>query len=187
MTAFRVAEDRAFADADDDALSLPAQVSIGVAHPLELGKKVPAWSEVFADYEILQPFPQLGREVHVLTDEERASGRLARFEGITVPAHSVLGLTGRGWERGSPEDNGVERWISKPVPGGLHVVIDLEWGISVGMVDDSGDQPLGAVWINGQPQDFWSSRELRHTFGELDPVTASELLSDLTWLAASKL
>ncbi|MFD0850659.1 DUF4132 domain-containing protein, partial [Actinomadura adrarensis] len=179
-----------FADAGDEALELPDGASIGIAHPLDLGDRIPAWSEVFADYEILQPFPQLGREVHALTDEERASGRLARFEGITVPAHTVLGLTRRGWERGMPLDNGAERWISKPVPGGtdgLHVVIDLEWGISVGLGADQEDQPLGAVWINDAPGDFWNDDRLRHTFGELDPVTASEVLADLAWLAQSKL
>ncbi|WP_119727238.1 DUF4132 domain-containing protein [Thermomonospora amylolytica] len=186
-TAFRVAEDRTFADADDDVVDLPERAAVGIAHPLDLGEDVPAWSEVFADYEILQPFPQLARDVHMLTDEERASGRLSRFEGITVPAHAVLGLTRRGWERGVPLDNGVERWISKPVPGGLHVMIDLKWGISVGRGADQDDQSLQALWIDDHPRDFWNDDDLRHTFGELDPVTASEVLADLTWLAGSKL
>ncbi|GLZ05155.1 hypothetical protein Acsp03_26210 [Actinomadura sp. NBRC 104412] len=185
---FRLAEDRTLADVDDDAFTLPDKASIGIAHPLDLGDEgTAAWSEVFADYEILQPFPQLGRETHVLTDEERASERLARFEGITVPVHTVLGLVRRGWERGMPLDAGIERWISKPVPGGLHVVIDLDGGISVGYIAESEDQTLNAVWINDRPDDFWAGGDLRHTFGELDPVTASEVLADLTWLAGSAL
>ncbi|WP_395106762.1 DUF4132 domain-containing protein [Actinomadura sp. SCN-SB] len=185
--AFRLAEDRTLADVDDDAFTLPDKASIGIAHPLDLGRDVAAWSEVFADYEIVQPFPQLGRETHVLTEEERASGRLARFEGIKVPVHTVLGLVRRGWERGMPLDAGVERWISKPVPGGLHVLIDLDMGINAGFAQGSGDQTLEVVWINDRPGDFWPSRHPRHTFGELDPVTASEVLADLTWLAGSAL
>jgi hypothetical protein len=184
--AFRLAEDRTFADADDDAFTLPEDASIGIAHPLDLGQ-VEVWSEVFADYEILQPFPQLGREVHVLAEEERTAGRLTRFEGVKVPVHTVLGLVRRGWERGMPLDGGVERWISKPVPGGLHVVIDLDMGISAGYAQDSDDQTLHTVWINDRPDDFWPRKRLRHTFGELGPVIASEVLADLTWLSQSAL
>ncbi|TNY37253.1 DUF4132 domain-containing protein [Thermomonospora catenispora] len=183
-TAFRIAEDRTLADAEDETLTLPAQATVGIAHPIDLGEDVPVWSEVFADYEIVQPFPQLMRQVHALTDEERTSGRLPRFEGVTVPGYTVLGLTRRGWERGAPLDNGVERWISKPVPGGLHVVIDLDPGIWVGVRgDDQEDQTLDTVWINDRPDDFWSDDRIRHSFGELDPVTASEVLADLAWLA----
>ncbi|MFI0352720.1 DUF4132 domain-containing protein [Actinomadura sp. 9N407] len=191
-TAFRIAEDRSLADVEDEAFDLPGSAAIGIAHPLELGESVAAWSDVLADYEILQPFPQLGREVHTLTDEERAAGTLARFEKITVPVYSVLGLVGRGWERGMPLDAGGERWISKPVPGRLHVIIDLHYGISVGVVEDSGDQTLEHVWINDHPTDYRphrgpSTTGTTRTFGELDPVTASEVLADLTWLAAAAL
>jgi len=126
-TAFRIAEDRTLADAEDDTFALPENARVGIAHPVLLGDAVKAWSELFADYEITQPFPQLGRPVHALTDRERAGGRLARFEGATVPIGAVLGLTRYGWER-------------------------------------CGDG---------------------RRFGELDAVTASEVLADLTRLTAS--
>ncbi|MEW2353881.1 DUF4132 domain-containing protein [Spirillospora sp. NPDC029432] len=193
VTAFRVAEDRTLAGAEDDEVTLPETARIGIAHPLDLvdpvgpGASAAAWSEVFADYEILQPFPQLGREVHTLTAGERAAGRLERFEKITVPVHSVLGLVRRGWERGTPLDAGAERWISKPVPGGLHVVIELEDGINVGDIESSGDQTLDYVWIGDVPTDFSPREGTPRTFGELDAVTASEALADLTWLAAAAL
>ncbi|MCQ0014009.1 DUF4132 domain-containing protein [Actinomadura madurae] len=58
--AFRIAEDRTFADLDDDAVELPEAATVQIAHPLRLGDSLGAWSELFADYEILQPFPQLG-------------------------------------------------------------------------------------------------------------------------------
>ncbi|MEW2353882.1 DUF4132 domain-containing protein [Spirillospora sp. NPDC029432] len=185
-TTFRVAEDRTFADADDAGLTLPDGAEIGVPHPVLLTEKERAvWGEVFADYEILQPFPQLGRDVHAFTEEERGSGRLERFEGVTVPPHAVVSLVRRGWERGTAEDNGVERWISKPLPGGLHAVIDLRYGINIGAIESSGDQTLEYVWINDVPTDFWPSKGTRHTFGTLDAVAASELLADLTYLESS--
>ncbi|KJS50975.1 hypothetical protein VM98_39685, partial [Streptomyces rubellomurinus subsp. indigoferus] len=58
-TAFRVAEDRTLADVRDEVFELPARASVRLAHPLLLGGDLAAWSELFADYEILQPFRQL--------------------------------------------------------------------------------------------------------------------------------
>jgi Domain of unknown function (DUF4132) len=181
-TAFRLAEDRTLADVADDVLTLPESARIGIAHPLDLGEDVDAWSESFADYEILQPFPQLGRSVHALTGDERASGRLTRFEGRTVPFGKVLGLVKRGWERGIPLDAGMERWISRQVSADRHVVIDLDPGFAVGVLDEFPEQRLEYVWINSRPDDYRPREGTPHTFAELDPVTASEILADLASL-----
>ncbi|GAA2070655.1 DUF4132 domain-containing protein [Actinomadura alba] len=185
VTAFRVAEDRTFADAGDVVLTLPESASIGIAHPLDLGEELAAWVEVFADYEILQPFPQLGRPVDTLTDEEARGGRLHRFEGLTVPFGKVLGLERRGWRRGEPLDGGVECWISRETPGGLHIVISLDPGIQAGHVQMLPEQRLEHVWLGAQPGDYDPDRVGPYAFGELDPVTASEILTDLTELAES--
>ncbi|WP_329521982.1 DUF4132 domain-containing protein [Spirillospora sp. NBC_01491] len=178
-TAFRPAEDRTFADVDDRAFALPESARIGVAHPLHLGDELKAWAELFADYELTQPFPQLGREVHALTGTERAGARLERFEGLNVPFGKVLGLEKRGWRRGAPMDNGTERWISREVPGGLYVVIALRPGIQVGYVDMDLEQNLENVWIADRPSDFHQWRENPYTLDRLDPMTASEVLADL--------
>ena len=59
---FRVAEDRSFADAARrPPSSSPADAMVGIAHRLELDDAlVGAWSSIFADYELAQPFAQLG-------------------------------------------------------------------------------------------------------------------------------
>ncbi|GAA2281801.1 hypothetical protein GCM10010402_43450 [Actinomadura luteofluorescens] len=182
--AFRIAEDRTFADAGDDAFALPGTARVGVAHPLDLGDAVKAWTEVFADYEITQPFPQLARPVHALTEQERGSGRLERFEGLKLPFGDVLGLVKLGWERGAPLDAGVERWIHRRVADRRYVVIDLDPGFAVGALDATGDhQVLDYVWLATEPTDFWPSKGTPLTFGELHHVMASEILSDLTALA----
>jgi hypothetical protein len=183
VTAFRIAEDGSLADVEDDTFTLPDSARVGIAHPLQLGEALNAWSELFADYEILQPFPQLGRTAHALTDEERKSGRLERFEDLTVPFGKVLGLVRRGWERGAPQDNGTEFWISRAVPGGGHVVINLDPGIQVGYVDMTPEQKLEQVWFGSRPDYGWAGRDTERCFGDLDPVTASEVLADLTELA----
>ncbi|GHG95803.1 DUF4132 domain-containing protein [Streptomyces lanatus] len=184
VTAFRVAEDRTFADVEDDELALPEDATVRLAHPLRLDGDLGAWSELFADYEILQPFPQLGRAVHALTEEEAASHRLARFEDETVPVGKLLGLTKRGWERGTPQDAGVERWFSRRIDGGKYLVIELDPGIAVGMVDELGDQTFRAVWLDDSPGDHYPRRNYPLRFAGIDPVIASEILADLTEVTA---
>ncbi|MFD5068659.1 DUF4132 domain-containing protein [Streptomyces sp. NPDC058369] len=181
-TAFRVAEERTFTDVGDGPFDLPGGATVRLPHPLHLGEAVSAWSEVFADHAITQPFPQLGRPVFALTEEESAGHRLSRFEGIKVPTGKVLGLERYGWQRGNPEDNGVERWISKRLGDSCHLVIALDGGIAVGAVDVYPEQTLETVWLDAEPSDYWHHRPHDLRFAGLDTVTASELLADLTAL-----
>jgi hypothetical protein len=120
--------------------------------------------------------------VYALTDEERAGGRLTRFEDATVPFGSVLQLERRGWYRGPVNsDGGIECFV-RPA-GRRYVVVTLETGLFAGQVSESGDQTFTAVWIGADPApDGFSHPPLHgapHTFGELDPVTASEVIADL--------
>jgi predicted DNA-binding WGR domain protein len=183
-TAFRVAEDRSFADVNDDGFTLADDATVRLAHPLLLGGAVAQWSELCADYEILQPFPQLGRPVCQLLPEEQTANRLLRFEGCTVPVGRLLGLTKRGWERGQPQDAGVERWFSKKLADGQYLVIALEMGIAVGLVNEFPDQTFETVWLDTQPGDHWSSRGYPLRFSDLDVVAVSELLADLEEVTA---
>ncbi|MCX4744447.1 DUF4132 domain-containing protein [Kitasatospora sp. NBC_01287] len=180
VTAFRVAEDRTFADVEDELFALPEDATVRLAHPLHLGQALAAWSEVFADYEILQPFPQLGRAVHRLTEEEAGSARLTRFEGRTVTTGKLLGLVRRGWERGEPQDAGVERWLSRRLGLGRYLVLAPSEGIAVGAIDAFPEQRVETVWLDTRPGDHWGRHEYSLRLGELDPVLASEVLADLT-------
>ena len=184
VTAFRVAEDRSFADVHDDEFTLADDATVRLAHPLLLGGALAQWAELFADYEILQPFPQLGRPVRRLLPGEETANRLHRFEGFTVPVGRLLGLTKRGWERGQPQDAGIERWFSKKLAAGRYLVIALEMGIAVGIVNEFPDQTFETVWLDTQPGDHWSSRDYPLRFNDLDPVTVSELLADLEEVTA---
>ncbi|NDU72997.1 DUF4132 domain-containing protein [Actinomadura sp. DSM 109109] len=182
VTAFRLAEDRTFSDAGDDTVALPDDAAVGIAHPVHLGETLPAWVQVFADYEILQPFPQLGREVHALTGEEKAADRLARFEGVTVPVGNVLRLERRGWYRGPVDSDGGIPCLVRPAGAGRYVVVTLATGLYAGSVAASGDQTFEAVWVGADPAPDHFSRGASepHSFGCLDAVTASEVLADLT-------
>ncbi|WP_174536592.1 WGR and DUF4132 domain-containing protein [Micromonospora chalcea] len=176
---FRVAEDRTLADVDDETYTLPDDATVTIAHPLSLGAAVPAWAEVFADYEILQPFPQLGRDVHRLDEAERTEKLLHRHMGVTVPAGRLLSLERRGWRRGAPQDAGIQSWLEREVPGGRAVVIDLDPGIAVGIVDMFPDQKIEAIWVNDVPYGDWFQRGGKVRLRDLDDVTVSEVLRDL--------
>ncbi|MER6815374.1 DUF4132 domain-containing protein [Spirillospora sp. NPDC000708] len=179
--AFRIAEDRTFADADDEALVLPESGEVRIAHPLHLGESLPAWSGVFADYEILQPFPQLGRPVHAFTAEEAAGNRLDRVAGTVVGVGKVLGLERRGWERGAAQDSGVQHCLTRRTAGRA-VMLDVSPGFPVMSPADWPEQTLGPVWIaESEVSDPYLTEA---TFGELDDVAASELLLTLHDLAA---
>ncbi|WP_432930680.1 WGR and DUF4132 domain-containing protein [Microbispora sp. CA-135349] len=153
----RVAEDRSFADVEDDTLTLPDDAVVGVVHPLELGEDLAVWAEVFADYEILQPFPQLGRETYG-PDETL----LAEIESAKIPTVKVIGLERRGWRRGAPQDAGIQGWIERDLPDGRTMTIGLDPGIAIGYLDFADEQTLVGVTLDG-----------------LDPITASEILRDL--------
>ncbi|MFD0683392.1 DUF4132 domain-containing protein [Actinomadura fibrosa] len=178
-SAFRVAEDRTLADVHDAPLDFPDAADVGVAHPLRLGDDLKAWAELFADYEILQPFPQLARPVHTLTDEERAGTRLERFEGATVPFGAVLGLTRRGWDRGPIGDGGIGTTIVRRVGDDRYVVVELDPGIVAGQPNLSGEQRLTRVHASRVRDGHGPAGP---PLGEVDAVLMSEILADLNAL-----
>lgn len=166
---FRVAEDGTFADGADAETELPADASVRIAHPIDLDADLlAAWTGIFVDYEILQPFPQLAREVFTMTVEELASGELRRYEGLVVPTGRVLGLSHRGWERGDVEDGGVAIDYGRDLGNGGAVFIGIEPGIPMGMAMEWPEQKLVRVGFDTQPP--------------LSAIAASELLRDLEML-----
>jgi hypothetical protein len=183
---FRVAEDRSFSDMADDEIALAADSVIGLAHPLHLGDDVAAWAEVFADYEILQPFPQLGRPVFTLTEADVNGSRLVRFRGAKVPSARLLGMERRGWHREAPQDAGMQSQIELSLDDGLRVIVEFEPGIAVGDVDFYPEQTLNDIWLQQGVAHRWNRTAQRHIdLDRLDRVSVSEILRDLTDLTAA--
>lgn len=176
---FRVAEDSQYTDADDEPITLGDDAVIGLPHALELPETdATGFGQLFTDYELLQPFTQLGRDTYRLTEAEKSSTELTRWSSIVVPTGKVLGLTNRGWERGMPQDAGVIHDMEKPLPGGWRAVAALSEGLAVGALDYFPEQSITSVVV-GTPGK-WTVDAKR--FGELDDITASELIRDLEGL-----
>ncbi|MEU6248768.1 DUF4132 domain-containing protein [Glycomyces sp. NPDC047010] len=188
-TAFRVAEDRTYTDVEDDAFDLPEDAVVRLDHPIRMGERAADWAGVLADYEILQPFEQLSRPILAFTEEELATGSLARFDGAKVEVGKLLGLTGKGWQRSSPEDGGVEPGMYFPLPKGGFITVALDPGIWVGMIAENPVQTLSGVRIMASEDYWWSAAgrnpEPNHPT-DIDPVTASEVLAALTRITAKE-
>jgi hypothetical protein len=182
VSTFRVAEDRTFADANDDTATLPAMteengLQIGIVHPLQLDEAtLGAWGNVFSDYEILQPFAQLGRERHALTEAEKSQTKLERFTDIRCHFGKILSMEYKGWERGSPQDAGVVHAMYKPLGDGRWVELQLSEGLWVGMMSETPEQNLGAIAVVND-RDAWEKTAIR--LDSVDPIEMSEVLRDL--------
>ena len=182
---FRVAEDGTFTDAHDDAFEIPHgdNLRIGIPHALELpADTAAAFAQLFADYELLQPFAQLGRDTHVLAPDERSQTKLARWKGSKVPTGRVLGLVNKGWRRGQAQDGGGIWYFSKPLGRDKVIELSFEPGIIVGMVDEYPEQTLLEVQV-GKPSS-WGDMQNAEPISLLDPISASELIRDLESLRA---
>ncbi|MFF2556456.1 DUF4132 domain-containing protein [Nocardia sp. NPDC058058] len=162
---FRVDQDGTLADIDDERLELPADAHVGIAHPLHLGDDLERWREVFTDYELLQPFEQLERPVYRFTPQEAASNELPRFVDRRVPTGKLYGLRQRGWELGYSA-------LSRRFGVNRQVIVSVSPGIQGGYSYEAEEQVIVSVQCGGGE------------FGELDALTASELLRQLERLAA---
>ena len=177
---FRVSEDGANTTAQDDPFELPegAQYKLGLPHALELpATEAAAFGQLLADYELLQPFAQLGRDTYTLSDEERAATQLARWKDIKVPTGKVLGLVNIGWRRGPAQDGGGIWTFDKPAADGRVLELTLDPGIIVGMVDEYPEQTLGEITLGSASR--WGSDDNLQTFARLDAIAASELIRDM--------
>lgn len=180
---FRVAEDRTFADLDEDTWTLPDDARVGLPHALELDAQTAgAWGQIFADYQLLQPFQQLGRPTYASTAEERAGTELKRVSGLKVPTGKVLGLETRGWRRGPPQDAGIVGWMEKHLGPELMIELELDPGLYTGMLSESPEQTLGIAVL--RKPNTWG-QEGRLPLGTLDPILFSELVRDLEGLRPS--
>ena len=180
-SAFRVAEDWTLADGDDVQTTLPDDARVGIVHVLEMPATLQAaFGQVFADYEILQPFKQLGRETYRLTSEELQASELTRFAQKTVATGSVMGLVNRGWERGDAQDGGWVGWFTKRVAGGLEVDLELDPGTVIGDLSYEPKQRIPKIVL--RESGTWAQQG-HVKFERLDPIVASEVLRDADLLA----
>lgn len=189
---FRVTEEREYAGADDRPVSLVKAATVGVVHPLHLdGTAKAAWGQLLGEYEVIPPFPQLGRAVYRLEKGEVKAREITRLSEVSIPTLAVWGAMEKlGWVRGSSSDHGVVREFVKWFPAAdVTAVLQIDPGIARGLLDAiSDDQTVtGCCFLGGRydPVAYpYHKDSQKKVLGEVDPVAVSEVLADLTALAA---
>lgn len=176
-TTFRIAEDRTFADGDDNLVVPPDDAMLVLPHPVQFPDHIASWSEIFADYELLQPFPQIDREVCVIPDGLRAAAEIPP-DATEIYGTRLLGLPGRGWLPIEREYGDHLSTFEKPLPHGHFLEVHADPGLSEPNPREDPPQTFTArlCRTRATPGDL--------TFADLDPVTASEVLRDIAWLKA---
>ncbi|OJY16926.1 MAG: hypothetical protein BGO98_12150 [Myxococcales bacterium 68-20] len=171
---FRIAEDGTPADASDRRLELSEEAGVRLAHPARTPGLAGRWSALFGDYEIVQPFEQLGRAVHAPTPAEEEADRIDRTGAIAVPARKLLGtMEARGWRR---DDAGFVSAFLRPVRGRHGEDLTARWaivpGISMESLPDAPDavtSPLVVEGPDGAPV----------SLGAVEVVGFSEIVRDV--------
>lgn len=177
---FRVDESGGYTDADDEPVTLPGTATIGIPHALEIPAEVAAgFGQLFADYELLQPFDQLARESYRLTEDEMAATKLTRWAAVQVPTGKVLGLTNHGWRRGIPADGGVAGYIERQL-GEVSLIASLDPGLFTGYLDEAPEQAIVDVQVG--TTNGWGDVKDPQPFASLSPIAISELIRDLDGL-----
>lgn len=158
----RVDEAGGFTDVDDVAYEPEGRVRL--AHPaIDDADALAHMSAVFADYQILQPFPQLRREVFRWSQEEARESTYEGLRGQPRRAKDLLAL----------------------LEGGTWFEVGRDLGTCVGdhVVHAKVSPGLSGSWSDAKQQlgtlRAYDASGAAAPFGALDPLGASELLRDL--------
>jgi predicted DNA-binding WGR domain protein len=198
IATFRNTEDRTYADPQDETFQLTGIDRIGIIHPLNLSAELRAiWGELMSDYEIIPPFPQLGRPLYGLNPGEETALEITRFKDLEIPIVALVRtLENLGWEKGVLHDHGDYSVHFKYFPAvdltavvGDYEAVFVDLGTYVGEVDRIDgccflpglqnrldDYPIGSY-----------RQELKDRcipLGAVDSIVISEVLKDLTTVAA---
>ena len=133
--AFRVDEEGRLADIEDDNIELFtfADHAIRIVHPLHLADEQKArWVQLFADYEVIQPFDQLTRKTWEAEEAE------ALVRGGFASFNSTMGAMQRmfedhGWadpinrQPSAPISKITRRLSRRGAHASVEVTIDMNW------------------------------------------------------------
>src|SRR5262249_46189905 len=143
------------------------------------------------DYEIIAPFPQLGRPVFRVEGDEAKACEVTRFAGVKIPGVSVASyLEKSGWRHGPLRDHGEfdEQYKHFPSAG---VTARAQYdgdGIWAANIASGGTVAIKrCTFLKGLvvPQWAWERNPPPTLLlGDVDPVVLSEVVADLAFLAS---
>jgi len=181
----RVTEERDFADPEDNTLELDKITAVGVIHALDLSDAERSrWGEVMSDYEIVAPFPQLGRAVYGLEPGEGQAEELQRFHELKLVAPTlVFTLEKLGWIRGTAMDGGCFDEHSKQFPAAnVTAVVGYDGNVGMAYIDPNEMLTTKSIhFCQGlrDPSGYGWGSQSKLTLAQVPPIVISEVIADL--------
>jgi len=180
-TCFRIAEDDTLADANDVPTTLvDGATVVRPVHPLQLEPGVrETWQRLFAEYQIVSPFPQLDRPVYRVSFDQMQRTTLTSFPNDRFDAKAlVFPLENRGWARQDHADGGMLTQHIKRFPSiGMAACLDYEPGAFLGDLLSSGVQTLKELYFIALNTHAHRSPAL--PLATVPPIVFSETLRDI--------
>ena len=184
---FRPLEDGTLTDENDDAVTVPDDTVVKLAHAANTPKALgAAWAKHFADYDVTPPFVQFGREPYRLPDDMKKKTEITDFVGHRLTNYQMRGkATKLGYVRGEAQDGGWFHEYRKPFPS-LEVEVEIEF---TGSPLPEEDIPVALrtlafyrVPANAEKASRWNRPKLE--LGEVPAVLLSECYNDIKQIAA---
>lgn len=181
---FRVSIDGKYTDAKHADVSFEKFAEIGLVHPLQVKTdKLDVWRKLFHELEIVQPFAQLMRVSHKLSEEELTQRDFRRLKDYILPGRSIPNLLEkRGWVRGSIESGMFDEHSKFFETANVTAICQYEEGLPLYFQDEECDRYIDhCVFFEGKVLPG-VERELKDggiPLGEVDPIVMSEVMNDL--------
>lgn len=180
---FRIAEDDSFADMADRRFELSAACcGIRPVHPLDIDDAAirTTWQQVFADYNIVPPFPQLDRPTFLVPVEQRSATAVDRFHIQKIEAKALIfPLETRGWDRAGTGDGGMlEEHTRIFANAGISACVSYSPGAFLGDLLGSPTQTIKSLVFRQHPATSPDPMPL----GSVPPRVFSEAMRDINSL-----
>jgi hypothetical protein len=184
VSAFRTAEDRTLLTKDAET-TLKGDERIGLVHPLDMtDADRAAWGENLADYEIIQPFPQMGRPLHRVEEAEKAEQYVKRYATSKFKSGVLRDVLVRGgWERDSAF---VRLEYTRHFPShGVWAIATMDPGVQAGMATyDAYDQTIATIDFREKKGGGMSRTPMK--LADVPAVPFSEAVRDIAEVLAAQ-
>lgn len=182
---FRVDLDHSIVDVNDEPVDLSG-LEVGMLHPSQLTpEQNESWQAVIGDYEIIQPFDQLGR---VFYPAEQAFELLReKVIGAKLSAPKlVFGLERLGWKRGYASDGGAFYEHTRAIDAHHAFQITYDGAVGMGYIEQGELLTILDLYVHTEG-DAWEEKtpELEQCLAQCSEITLSEITGELIRLMES--
>ncbi|MEE3715532.1 DUF4132 domain-containing protein [Tumidithrix elongata RA019] len=183
---FRPLEDGTLTDVEDNAVTIPPEATIRLAHASLLDRELSgSWQTHFADYEVVPLFSQFGQDTYILPEEKAQTTEISDFEGYMVETFQIRGkATKLGYTRGQSQDGGWFYDYRKSFAGlKLEAAIQFTGNFLPEENRSAALEKLSFQRLEENTQDYYY-RQPALPLSEIPPVLLSEVWNDLKAIAA---